>query len=84
MNASTAGTLQAPGASLYYEVRGAGPVLLLIAGGNGDTGPYQPVADHLASRRTVVSYDRRGFSRSPLAEPPVDRRTAPAAMRSPH
>jgi hypothetical protein len=27
------GTLQVPGASLYYEVRGSGPVLLMIPGG---------------------------------------------------
>lgn len=72
MNAPTSGTLQAPGANLYYEVRGTGPVLLLIPGGNGDADPYQQVADHLAGRRTVISYDRRGFSRSPLAEPPAD------------
>lgn len=58
--------LPVPGARLYYEVRGAGPLLLLISGGNGDTRPYRHVAELLASRYTVVTYERRGFSNSPL------------------
>jgi pimeloyl-ACP methyl ester carboxylesterase len=55
-------------AGLYVEVRGDGPPLLLIPGGNGDAGPYERVATTLAQRYTVISYDRRGFSRSPLQE----------------
>jgi pimeloyl-ACP methyl ester carboxylesterase len=74
MNGPTTNTLTVPGATLYYEVRGAGPVLLLIPGGNGDAGPFERVANALAGRYTVASYDRRGFSRSPLNEPPDDRR----------
>src|SRR5947199_10212881 len=50
--------------SLYSEVHGSGPVLLLIPGGNGDAGGYQPLTQELAGRYTVVSYDRRGFGRS--------------------
>lgn len=61
--------LDVPGAVLHYEVRGAGPVLLLIPGSNGDAGFYEGLATALADRYTVVTYDRRGFSRSPLAEP---------------
>jgi pimeloyl-ACP methyl ester carboxylesterase len=65
--------LEVPGAQLYYEVWGGdGPLLLLIPGGNGDADSFAPVASRLATRYTVVSYDRRGFSRSPLAEPPDD------------
>lgn len=33
MNAVRKHTMKVPGANLYYEVRGAGPVLLLICGG---------------------------------------------------
>jgi pimeloyl-ACP methyl ester carboxylesterase len=58
--------LRVDGARLYYEVRGKGPLLLLIPGGNGDAGPYAPVAAALADRFTVITYDRRGFTRSPL------------------
>ncbi|MFF3696150.1 alpha/beta fold hydrolase [Streptomyces sp. NPDC002221] len=68
------GTLEVPGASPRYEVRGAGPVLLLIVGGGGDAGIFEPVADALADRFTVVTYDPRGHSRSPLDGPDVDQR----------
>jgi pimeloyl-ACP methyl ester carboxylesterase len=60
--------------NLYSEVRGAGPVLLLIPGGNGDAGFYEPLAEALSGDFTVVTYDRRGFSRSPLAGPVDDNR----------
>jgi pimeloyl-ACP methyl ester carboxylesterase len=62
--------LTVPGASLYYEVRGAGPVLLLVCGGVYDAAGYADLAEHFADRYTVVTYDRRGNSRSPLAGPP--------------
>ncbi|GAA4468033.1 alpha/beta fold hydrolase [Phytohabitans houttuyneae] len=59
-------TLSVPGASLHYEVRGAGPVLLLICGGVYDAAAFAPLAQELADRYTVVTYDRRGNSRSRL------------------
>jgi pimeloyl-ACP methyl ester carboxylesterase len=49
---------------LYYEVRGRGPPLLLIMGATGDAGHFASVADELANDLTVLSYDRRGNSRS--------------------
>lgn len=61
--------LKVPGASLYYELRGSGPVLLLICGGVYDAAGYAGLADQLADRYTVVTYDRRGNSRSPLDGP---------------
>jgi pimeloyl-ACP methyl ester carboxylesterase len=60
--------LDVTGARLYYEVRGSGPPLLLIPGSNGDAGFFDAMADLLAEHRTVISYDRRGFSRSPVGE----------------
>lgn len=57
-------TLKVPGASLYYETRGSGPVLLIIPGGPQDAGVFAHVAHHLADRYTVVAYDPRGNSRS--------------------
>lgn len=65
------GTLETPGAAIYYEVRGSGPGLLIIPTGNGDAAPFAPMADALAERFTVVTYDRRGFSRSPVRGPVV-------------
>lgn len=70
----TVQTLTAPGARLHYEVRGSGPALLFIPGGNGDGDVYAGVAELLADRFTVITYDRRGFSRSVLDGPvPADR-----------
>lgn len=57
-------TLQVPDGRLHYEVRGSGPALLMIPGSNGDAGLYDAVADLLADTYTVITYDRRGFSRS--------------------
>lgn len=56
---------------LYHEVRGAGPVLLLVCGGIYDAQGFADLADALADRYTVVTYDRRGNSRSALAGPPL-------------
>lgn len=59
-------TLPVPGATLHYEISGAGPLLLLIPGGSGEALSLRPLAEHLADRYTVVSYDRRGFGRSSI------------------
>ncbi|MGI5244893.1 alpha/beta fold hydrolase [Dactylosporangium sp. CA-139066] len=64
--------LSVPGATLYYEVRGSGPVLLLICGGIYDAEGFAALADEMAADHTVVTYDRRGVSRSPLAGPPAE------------
>lgn len=61
--------LRVPGGSLYYEVRGHGPTLLMIPGGGGDAGFFTGVAERLAGRFRVVTYDRRGNSRSVVDEP---------------
>ncbi len=53
------------GARLYYELRGAGASVLLVSGATGDAGHYTAVADALADEFSVLTYDRRGNSRSP-------------------
>ncbi|MET8143582.1 alpha/beta hydrolase [Sphaerisporangium sp. NPDC005288] len=65
------GVLDLAGARIHYEVRGSGPALLLIPGSNGDAGLFDAMADRLADRYMVISYDRRGFSRSPAHEEPA-------------
>ncbi|MFI9237432.1 alpha/beta fold hydrolase [Streptomyces sp. NPDC053079] len=74
MDALETGTLAVPGASLYFEVRGSGPLLLLIPGGNSDAAVFERLAAALAACHRVVSYDPRGYSRSPLDGPPTDQR----------
>jgi pimeloyl-ACP methyl ester carboxylesterase len=65
-------TLQVPGATLYYEVRGSGPVLLMIPGGPMDADGFRGVAERMADQYTVVTYDCRGNSRSPMDGSPDD------------
>ena len=59
-------TVRANGTELYYEVRGSGPPVLLIMGATGDAGHFEAFADLLADEFMVVSYDRRGYGRSPV------------------
>lgn len=60
-----AATVNANGAEIYREVRGGGPPVLFIQGATGDGSTFERVADLLADEFTVVTYDRRGNSRSP-------------------
>ncbi|MFF1409765.1 alpha/beta fold hydrolase [Streptomyces sp. NPDC058289] len=69
MSTPTTGSLRVPGATLHYEVRGRGPLLLLIPGGTGGAAAFDGVADALAAEYTIASYDPRGMSRSPLDDP---------------
>jgi pimeloyl-ACP methyl ester carboxylesterase len=66
------GSLEVPGAGLYYEIRGTGPLLLLIHGGASDAQAFDWIAPALAEDYTVLAYDRRGNSRSELAGDPED------------
>ena len=67
-------SLPVPGATLYYEVQGAGPVLLLLPGGGGDAAIFDVIAAPLAEHYTVVAVDPRGYSHSVLDGPPVEQR----------
>src|SRR5579871_4900342 len=70
MSLTKSGTLRVPGATLYYEVRGSGPLLLMIAGGGGGSGgDCNGFVNHLTNAYTVVTYDRRGILRSALDSP---------------
>jgi pimeloyl-ACP methyl ester carboxylesterase len=55
----------ANGTTLYYEKEGAGASVLFVAGSTGDAGNFTRSAGLLADEFTVVTYDRRGNSRSP-------------------
>lgn len=66
------GTVEAPGARLFYQARGAGPCLMMLCGGAAGAGGFDTVAPYLAADYTVVTYDRRGLSRSPLDDPGQD------------
>jgi len=67
-------TFKVPGATIYYEVHGSGPVLLMIPGGPADAGAFRRIAGYLESDYTVVTYDPRGLSHSTLDAPVNDER----------
>lgn len=67
-------TLKVPGATMYYEVRGSGPVIMMMPGGPADAATFRRMEGELASRYTVVTYDPRGLSHSTLDEPLDDTR----------
>ncbi|WP_448873902.1 alpha/beta fold hydrolase [Desulfobulbus propionicus] len=49
---------------LYYEIHGAGPPLLLIAGLASDSRSWQPVLSGLKQNHTLILMDNRGVGRS--------------------
>ena len=63
--------LDVPGARLHYEVRGTGP-LLLVMGSPMGAAMFAPLADALAADFTVVTHDPRGIARSPIDDPEQD------------
>ncbi|MFH8409385.1 alpha/beta fold hydrolase [Streptomyces sp. NPDC018019] len=76
MTGPTIGSLRVNGATLHYEVRGRGPLLLLIPGGTGGAAAFDGIADDLAATYTVAAYGPRGMSRSPLDDPEAEQRVA--------
>ncbi|MBB4921004.1 alpha/beta fold hydrolase [Streptosporangium saharense] len=62
-------SVEAAGARLHVERAGDGPALLLISGGGGDAAMYADVVPLLTRTFTVITYDRRGNSRSPFTHP---------------
>jgi pimeloyl-ACP methyl ester carboxylesterase len=60
-------TLEVPGASLHYQLRGSGPLLALIANPMGSSG-FTALADLMATDHTVLTYDPRGSARSTVTD----------------
>jgi pimeloyl-ACP methyl ester carboxylesterase len=55
--------LDVPGARLYYETRGRGPLLFMIGSPMDSTG-FAPLAEIMAATHSVVTYDPRGVGNS--------------------
>jgi pimeloyl-ACP methyl ester carboxylesterase len=64
----TTGLIETPEVNLYYTMRGEGPMLLILQGGAGNADGSEALANALADRFTVITYDRRGLSRSRPAQ----------------
>ena len=67
----TSHTFAVPGGRLHYEVRGSGPILVVI-GSPMDTADFAGLADALAVSRTVITMDPRGISASAVDDPQQD------------
>ena len=67
----TTRSVAVPGARLHYEVRGNGPLLLVI-GSPMASAEFAPLADALASDHTVVTYDPRGVAGSTIDDTEQD------------
>lgn len=61
--------LDVPGARLYYETHGRGPLMVLVPGASGTVKFGGVFTTEMAAVYTMVTYDRRGFSRSHLTGP---------------
>ncbi|MFE7802032.1 alpha/beta fold hydrolase [Nocardia sp. NPDC057440] len=68
---TTTGTLDVPGARLHYELRGTGPLVVLV-GAPMDAAAFAPLADLLATDHTVLTTDPRGHQGSVLDDPTQD------------
>ncbi|MFI0411083.1 alpha/beta fold hydrolase [Actinomadura sp. 3N508] len=64
-------TLRVPDAQLHYEVRGIGPLVVLV-GAPMDAEAFEPLAELLAADHTVLTTDPRGIGRSPVDDPAQD------------
>ncbi|MBA3824377.1 MAG: alpha/beta hydrolase [Ktedonobacterales bacterium] len=62
------------GGQLRFVTRGAGPLLLLIAGGSGGGSFFTGMARFLAEHYSVVTYDRWGYGGTTLDDPDADMR----------
>lgn len=71
---TVAGTLEIEGDHLYYEVAGAGPVLVLGHAGFVDRRMWDDQWAEFAQQYRVIRYDMRGYGESSPVHRPVVRR----------
>jgi pimeloyl-ACP methyl ester carboxylesterase len=66
MSEERTGDLAVSGARLHWRLRGSGPLLLILQGGDGTAEGMDAMTDRLVDRHQILTYDRRGLARSPL------------------
>ena len=58
------GFIDVPGGSIYHEVTGSGPDVVLVHAGVANLRMWDPLVPLLADRHRVTRYDTRGFGRT--------------------
>jgi pimeloyl-ACP methyl ester carboxylesterase len=71
MSHPPSGAVEHRGCRIAYEVRGAGPPLLLIQGVGVHSSGWTPQTDALADHYTCLTFDNRGVGRSRPAGGPI-------------
>jgi pimeloyl-ACP methyl ester carboxylesterase len=69
MNTAKDNALRVAGATIFYRVLGSGPLLLILSSGHGDADISEGLCNQLSDRYRIVTYDRRGLSRSKIEAP---------------
>jgi pimeloyl-ACP methyl ester carboxylesterase len=59
------------GLKMYYEIHGAGQPLILIHGGLGSTGMFDPILPALSKGREVIAVDLQGHGRTADVDRPM-------------
>jgi pimeloyl-ACP methyl ester carboxylesterase len=62
--ASDSGRVAVAGGTLYYDVRGSGPPVVLLHAGDSDLTMWEPQVLPLAASFRIIRYDARGHGRS--------------------
>jgi len=70
--ATRSGHVPVNGVSYYYEVRGKGMPLLLLHGGLGHMGMFDPIMPALSEHHEVIAIDLEGHGRSTLSKRDMD------------
>ena len=65
------GYVTANGVDYYYEIYGAGEPLLLLHGGLGSIGMFEPDLSSLSKTRQVIALDLYGHGRTALTDRPI-------------
>jgi pimeloyl-ACP methyl ester carboxylesterase len=65
------GYVTANGVNYYYEIHGKGDPLLLLHGGLGNIGMFEPDLPALARARQVIALDLYGHGRTALTDRPI-------------
>jgi pimeloyl-ACP methyl ester carboxylesterase len=66
------GYVEANGVNYYYEIHGTGEPILLLHGGLGSIGMFEPDLPALSRNRQVIAVDLHGHGRTAIGDRPIN------------